>query len=186
MRKIAIITLILITVLVLFLIMKKNSIKIEPVANQGQSVISNMKISSSAFQNNDSIPSKYTCDGSDIIPPLNFSDIPAGTKSLTLIMDDPDAPSGTWDHWIVFNMSPDTKEIKEGIEPVGLHGLTSSKELLYGGPCPPDKEHRYFFKLYALDTVLNLSEGSTKREIESSMQGHIIEQAELMGKYNRK
>ncbi|OGI70681.1 hypothetical protein A3A09_01815 [Candidatus Nomurabacteria bacterium RIFCSPLOWO2_01_FULL_42_20] len=145
-----------------------------------------MKIESTAFQNNQSIPSLYTCDGANINPPLTFSDIPAGAKSLALIMDDPDAPMGTWDHWIIFNIPPETKEIKEGLVPEGVLGVTSFRKTGYGGPCPPDREHRYFFKLYALDTILNLPEGSSKKEVEVAMSGHIIAQAELVGKYNRK
>ncbi|KPJ54869.1 hypothetical protein AMJ47_02235 [Parcubacteria bacterium DG_72] len=144
-----------------------------------------MKIKSSVFENNQNIPSKYTCDGQDINPALEFSDIPENTKTLVLIMDDPDAPAGTWDHWIVFNIPTDTKEIAENEEPPGVHGKGTSNNLEYHGPCPPDREHRYFFKLYALDTELDLPEGSTKQEVEEAMQGHILDEAELIGLYKR-
>jgi Raf kinase inhibitor-like YbhB/YbcL family protein len=158
---------------------KQNSPQIEPELK------GNMKLTSAVFQNNQSIPSKYTCDGEDINPPLEISDVLQQAKSLVLIMDDPDAPSGTWDHWIVFNIPPDTKSIAEGKEPAGIHGKGTSGNLEYHGPCPPDREHRYFFKLYALDTDLNLAEGSTKKQVESAMQGHIIDQTQLIGLYTR-
>jgi len=182
MKKVLTILILLLAIIViaLFIISKK------PEVMKESSVLSNMKIESTAFQNNQSIPSLYTCDGANINPPLTFSDIPAGAKSLALIMDDPDAPMGTWDHWIIFNIPPETKEIKEGLVPEGVLGVTSFRKTGYGGPCPPDREHRYFFKLYALDTILNLPEGSSKKEVEVAMSGHIIAQAELVGKYNRK
>ena len=141
-----------------------------------------------AFENNGNIPSKYTCDGKNVSPPLIFSEISENAKSLVLIMDDPDAvkPAGkVWDHWIIFDIPKDTKEIPEGREPRGMHGKGTSGNLKYHGPCPPDEEHRYYFKLYALNTELNLSEGSAKSEIEKAMKGHIIEKSELTGKYKR-
>jgi len=144
-----------------------------------------MRITSPAFGHNQPIPPKYTCDGADIIPPLTFEEVTTGAKSLTLIMDDPDAPSGVWDHWIVFDLPADTKGVDEGREPDGTHGKCSSNTLTYGGPCPPDGQHRYFFKLYALDAVLGLKEGAKKKEVETAMQGHILEQAELIGLYSR-
>ncbi len=147
-----------------------------------------MKIISSVFQHNQSMNSKYTCDGPDINPPLEFQDIPKNTKSLVLIMDDPDAmkPAGkVWDHWIIFNIPPETKKISENKEPSGIHGIGTSNNLNYHGPCPPDAEHRYFFKLYALDKKLDLVEGTTKPEIESAMKNNIIDQAELIGLYKK-
>lgn len=144
-----------------------------------------MKLTSPAFANNASIPSEYTCDSSDVSPPLAISDVPKNAKSLALVMDDPDAPVGTWDHWIVFNIHASTKEIMKGKEPVGIPGKNSWGRTGYGGPCPPSGTHRYFFKLYALDTELALPQGSAKRDLERAMQGHIIEKAELIGAYKR-
>ena len=147
-----------------------------------------MKITSPAFENNGNIPSKYTCDGKNISPPLNISDVPEGAKSLVLIMDDPDAvlPAGkVWDHWVIWNISPFTKEIKEGEQPRGVRGRGTSNNLTYKGPCPPDRVHRYFFRLYALDSGLQLPEGSMKAEVETAMKGHILTKAELMGRYER-
>lgn len=145
----------------------------------------NMKITSPAFGHNQPIPPKYTCDGQDLIPPLVFEEVPTGTKSLTLIMDDPDAPRGTWDHWIVFDLPADAKGIEEGKEPTAQFGQTSSGDLKYGGPCPPGGQHRYAFKLYALDTPLGLPAGSSKKQVEAAMQGHVLDQAELIGLYSR-
>ncbi|MEM3154502.1 MAG: YbhB/YbcL family Raf kinase inhibitor-like protein [Candidatus Woesearchaeota archaeon] len=153
-----------------------------------------MKLSSSAFANNGKIPSKYTCDGENINPPLEFSNVPANAKSLVLIMDDPDIPGfvkqkfgiSVWDHWIVFNIPPNTKKIEENQEPQGIKGITTSKTLKYNGPCPPDKEHRYFFKLYALDKMLDLKEGATKEQVLEAIKGHVLAEAELMGRYQRK
>ena len=147
-----------------------------------------MELKSSGFENNGKIPSKYTCDGNNISPQLSISDVPKNAKSLVLIMDDPDAvkPAGrVWDHWIVFNIHPETNEITEAQEPQGVQGITSFGGLGYGGPCPPDSEHRYFFKLYALDTELDLNEGVTKGEVETAIQEHIIEKTELIGRYER-
>ena len=144
-----------------------------------------MKITSPAFENNGNIPSKYTCDGKNVSPPLIFSEISENAKSLVLISDDPDAPVGTWDHWIVFNIPPSTKEITKGTEPKGTAGKNSWGRTGYGGPCPPSGTHRYFFKLYALDTTLDLPAGSTKKQIEEAMQNNILVKAELIGLYKR-
>jgi Raf kinase inhibitor-like YbhB/YbcL family protein len=145
-----------------------------------------MKITSPAFQHTKEIPSEYTCDGSDTSPELNIGDVPEDTKSLVLINDDPDAPGRTWDHWIVFNMPSHVTKIEKGKEPEGVAGTNSWGRTGYGSPCPPSGTHRYFFKLYALDTYLDLEVGSTKVELESAMAGHIIDSAELMGTYKRK
>ncbi len=145
-----------------------------------------MKISSSAFQDNTLIPAKYTCDGQNFNPPLTFDNVPAGSKSLALIMDDPDAPNGTWVHWVVWNIDPKTVEIKEHSVPAGAHqGINDFKRNDYGGPCPPSGTHRYFFKLYALDTMLPLSQRTTKADLENAMHGHIVEKAETIGLYRR-
>ncbi len=155
---------------------------------------SNMKfqITSSAFKDGEMIPSKYTCDGENISPPLSWSEIPNGTKSLALINDDPDAPVGDWVHWIVFNIPHDVQELKEAASnkkllPKGtIEGLNDWNRVGYGGPCPPSGVHRYFFKLYALDNVLSLKEGATKRQLLDAMKGHILGTAQLIGKYQRK
>jgi hypothetical protein len=150
-----------------------------------------MKLTSSAFGHEDKIPSKYTCDGENINPPLNISDVPEGTRSLALIMEDPDVPThlrkdGMWDHWVVFNMPPDIREIRAGNEPRGIPGIGTNGKTGYFGPCPPDREHRYFFKLFALDAQINLPEKSTKSDVETAMEGLILDQAVLMGRYQRK
>lgn len=145
-----------------------------------------MKITSSAFAEGASIPSKYTCDGSDTIPPLLFEGIPERAVSLALVMDHPDAPMGTWDHWVMWNIPRDTAEVREGTAPRGEMGKNSWKKNAWGGPCPPDREHRYSFRLYALDTTLDLPSSTTKAQLEKAMQGHIVEQAQLMGRYDRK
>jgi hypothetical protein len=149
-----------------------------------------MKLTSPQFERNGRIPSKYTCEGEDINPPLMISDIPEGTKSLVLIMDDPDVPKhlredGIWDHWIKFNIPPTTTTIAEGEEPEGVSGQGTSGNLKYHGPCPPDREHRYFFKLYALDTELALPGGASKKDVEVAMQNHILGEAVLIGLYEK-
>ncbi|MFO7965856.1 MAG: YbhB/YbcL family Raf kinase inhibitor-like protein [Desulfobacterales bacterium] len=149
-----------------------------------------MKLTSSAFEHDGKIPSKYTCDGENISPPLSVEDVPAAAKSLALIMEDPDVPKnlkedGMWDHWVVFNIPAATRAIPEGEEPKGAAGLGTNGQPGYFGPCPPDREHRYFFKLFALDDDLDLPEKSTKAQLENAMSGHIIEKTELMGRYER-
>lgn len=144
-----------------------------------------LRITSPAFKHEGMIPSKYTCDGRDIIPPLRFEDLPKGAASLALVMDDPDCPSGTFDHWVVWNISAATASVEEGREPQGVQGRTSFGRMGYGGPCPPRGVHRYFFKLYALDSMMNLPVGARKKDLEQAMKGHMIEQAVLMGKYSR-
>lgn len=144
-----------------------------------------LQIESSAFTNKEKIPSKYTCEGEDLSPPLKFSGIPSKTKSLSLIVDDPDAPMGTFDHWIAWNLSPSTAELEEGAS-VPNEGTNGFGDDRYRGPCPPrGKPHRYFFKLYALDSTLTLKDGSTKAALLKAMEGHILEQAELVGTYQR-
>ena len=155
---------------------------------------SSMNISSIEFKNNEAIPSKFTCQGKNINPELEISGVPAEAKSLTLIMDDPDIPDfvkksmgiEVFDHWVAFNIPPQTAKINEGTEPGGTAGANSSGKNGYTGPCPPDREHRYFFKLYALDSMLDLPAGSNKQAVEKAMAGHIISQAELIGTYVKK
>jgi Raf kinase inhibitor-like YbhB/YbcL family protein len=144
-----------------------------------------MKLSSPDFSHNGKMPSYLTCDGADISPELHIADVPLNAKSLVLIMDDPDAPRGTWTHWVVFNIPPETRKISKGNEPEGIQGVTDFRSLGYGGPCPPSGQHRYFFKVYALSGTLPLKEGATKQQVLQAMQGKIIAQAELMGLYER-
>jgi len=148
--------------------------------------IGTMEISSLAFKVGEKIPDAYTCDGRNISPPLSIRDIPAETRSLAIIVDDPDAPSGDWVHWTAWNISPETKEIIEGATPKGAsEGATDFGKPGYGGPCPHSGMHRYFFKLYALDAELNLASNAAKKDIEGAMEGHIVAQTSLMGRYQR-
>ena len=142
-----------------------------------------MKLTSPAFAHQAIMPPKYTCQGKELSPPLTISNIPEGTISLALITDDPDAPMRTWNHWLIWNIKP-REEIKEDSAP-GTQGQNSWGRNDYGGPCPPRGSHRYFFKLYALDAQLDLAEGATKSELEKAMMGHILEQAELVGVYQK-
>lgn len=145
-----------------------------------------MRILSSVFKNNGNIPSKYSCDEQGINPPLSISNVPENAKSLALIVDDPDAPMGTFVHWVVFNMDPKITEIKENEQSkIGIFGKTSTGRLSYVASCPPSGTHRYFFKLYALDLILGLHEGSDKASVEKAMESHIIEKSELIGTYKR-
>lgn len=144
-----------------------------------------MIVRSPAFNHEETVPGKYTCDGEDISPPLAIDNIPAGTQSLVLIMDDPDAPGRVWDHWVVYNMPATTTRIGEGEAPEGVPGNNSWGRMGYGGPCPPDGEHRYLFKVYALNTTLTVHEGATKQDVLAALAGHILESATLMGRYKR-
>jgi len=145
-----------------------------------------MKIESPAFKNNEMIPSKYTCDGENINPPLKISGIPENALSLALIVDDPDATAKTWVHWTLWNIDSKTVEIPENSVPKGaVQGITDFRVPGYGGPCPPSGAHRYFFKLYALDITLNLESSATVGNIEEAMKGHILGSAELIGLYKR-
>jgi len=155
-----------------------------------------MSITSSAFNANQNIPSTYTCEGANISPPLSWSNVPDGTKSLVLIVDDPDAPDPAapkriWVHWVLYNIAPTAAYLTEGIDagalPKGtLEGFNDWNETGYGGPCPPIGRHRYFHKLYALDTILPDLHKPTKAQLEKAMQGHAIAQAELIGLYQKK
>ena len=150
-----------------------------------------MKLSSPAFSHGKKIPICYTCEGENISPPLHIEDVPHEAKSLALIMDDPDVPSwvredGVYDHWIIFNMLPSTEKIAEGKAPLASFGKNTSGSHDYVGPCPPDREHRYFFTLFALDITLKLPSGITKKELEKAMEGHILEKAQLIGLYEKR
>ena len=152
-------------------------------------------ISSAAFEAGGSIPGKYTCDGADTSPPLSWNDVPAGATSLVLIVDDPDAPDPaapkmTWVHWVLFNIPPSAAGLAEGVDSKDLppgteEGLNDWQRTGYGGPCPPIGRHRYFHKLYALDTVLSGLDAPTKAELEQAMEGYVLGQAELVGTYQR-
>ena len=149
-----------------------------------------MKLTSSAFTEGSMIPRKYTCDGEDVSPPLAWAEVPAGIKSLALICDDPDAPVGTWVHWVLFNLPPTLTGLPEGVPAEkspqgGVHGTNSWRRIGYGGPCPPGGTHRYFFKLYALDTQLNLGNNATAKDVQAAIKGHVLAEAQLMGRYKR-
>lgn len=145
-----------------------------------------LELTSTAFSQGASIPSEYTCDGADVSPPLAWSGAPEAVGSFALIMDDPDAPAGTWVHWVLYNLPAETNELPQGAPAdAGLQGQNSWSRTGYGGPCPPSGEHRYFFKLYALDAPLELADGATKDELLQAMDGHILAQGQLMGTYSR-
>ncbi len=142
-----------------------------------------MRLKSPEFEHNEMIPSKFTCDGIDVNPTLIIEDIPQEAKSLTLIVDDPDAPMGTWVHWVVFNIEVTTQIDEDSIP--GIQGMNDFRKLDYGGPCPPSGTHRYFFRLYALNSELALEEGIRKADLERAMEEHILAQTELIGLYSR-
>ena len=145
-----------------------------------------LTLSSPAFAYGETIPRRYTCDGEDLSPPLAWQNAPEGTQAWALIMDDPDAPMGTWVHWVLYDLPAETTTLPEGVRQAGIAGRNSWDRLGYGGPCPPPgKPHRYFFRLYALDAPLGLPPGATKAQVARAMQGHILAQAEWMGRYGR-
>lgn len=143
-----------------------------------------MKLSSTAFSEGGPIPRRYTCDGEDVSPPLAVEEIPAGARSLALVVEDPDAPRGTWDHWLALDL-PVLAAIPEGAEGLGVPGVSSWGRTGYGGPCPPSGRHRYVFTVYAVDTVLGLGEGASKGELRSAVEGHVLSVATLTGVYGR-
>ena len=143
-----------------------------------------LKITSTAFEEGNDIPSKYTCDGEDINPPLSVDDIPAGTKTLAIIVEDPDAPRGTFDHWAAWNIPPE-RLIEEG-RTSGVSGKNGADKMGYYGPCPPSGSHRYFFHVFALDTTLDIKEGSGKEALQDAMKNHILSSGTLMGRYKKK
>jgi Raf kinase inhibitor-like YbhB/YbcL family protein len=145
-----------------------------------------MKITSSAFQQGGNMPSKFSCDGANTSPSLQISDVPTEAKSLVLIVDDPDAPSGLFTHWAVWNISPQNTTIGEGTTPKGVQGTNDFGKSGYGGPCPPSGTHRYYFKVFALDRELDLPVGAKRSHLDSAIKGHVIAQGELMGRYSRK
>jgi len=163
-----------------------------PAAEKHRTITA-MQITSTAFSEGEPIPAKYTCDGKDISPPLKLAEVPETARSLVLIADDPDAPVGTWVHWVLFDLPPTTTELPEDLPksqyvPGGAkQGINDFKRLGYGGPCPPPgKPHRYFFRVYALDTLLQLQPGASRKEVDRAMEKHILAQGQLMGTYKRK
>jgi Raf kinase inhibitor-like YbhB/YbcL family protein len=145
-----------------------------------------IQVTSTAFNEGSTIPKKHTCDGQDISPQLSWSGVPEGTKSLALIVDDPDAPVGTFVHWVLYDIPADIRELPEGVQGVGVQGTNDFRRSGYNGPCPPrGPAHRYYFKVYALDTTLGLKAGARKADVEKAMQGHILAWGQLMGKYGR-
>jgi Raf kinase inhibitor-like YbhB/YbcL family protein len=164
----------------------------EIIPNKGGQTMA-IQITSGAFAEGAAIPAEHTCDGADASPPLKWSGVPAGAKSLALLCDDPDAPGKTWVHWVLYGLPPTVAELSEGVPktetlPNGAkQGLNDFTRVGYGGPCPPHgSPHRYFFKLYALDTQLSLSARATKQDVESAMKGHVLAQGQLMGTYQRR
>lgn len=149
-------------------------------------IMEQLTITSPAFRHGEAIPARFTCDGADSNPPLVIGKIPPKTRTLALIMDDPDAPVGTWVHWVVWNIPAQTREIPENGLPSGAFlGMNSWKRNNYGGPCPPSGSHRYYFRIYALDTLLQLTSSTKKSGLEHAMLGHILAKGELMGTYHR-
>jgi len=149
-------------------------------------------LSSNSFSNGGDIPKKFTCDGADVSPEFSWSGSPDGTRSFALVGDDPDAPAGTWTHWVLYDLPPNAVSLPEGVNKVdeipsgGRQGRNDFRKIGYGGPCPPPgKPHRYFFRLYALDQLLQLSPGADASQLEKAMLGHILATAEYMGKYRR-
>ena len=150
-----------------------------------------LKVTSTAFTEGQPIPKQYTCDGINISPPLEWSGVPKTAKTIAIICDDPDAPVGTWVHWVLYNLpadkiglienTPATETLPSG----GVQGTNDFKKIVYGGPCPPSGRHRYFFKVYALDAELSLKSGATKADVEKAMEGHLVSQGQLMGTYRR-
>ena len=155
-------------------------------------IMDTIKIKSAAFKHMQPIPPQYTCDGADISPPLSWSNVPPAAKSIALVADDPDAPAGTWVHWVAYGLPPAVDSLPENIPKIdtlsggGIQGRNDFHRMGWNGPCPPGGTHRYFFKVYALDTMLNLPAGKTKQEIEKAMKGHILAKGELAGTYTRK
>ena len=154
---------------------------------QEEKMQTTLTLKSSAFEEGQPIPKRYTCDGQNLSPPLFRKGIPEGTQSVALIVDDPDAPAGTWVHWVVWNIAPQFDEIPEGsVPPSALQGTNDFGNEVWGGPCPPPgPPHRYFFKLYAVDALLELQRGASKPLLEKAMEGHILAQTELIGLYGR-
>jgi len=162
-----------------------------PVSGQTEGIMGKIDVRSSAFSEGDRIPSDFTCDGADMSPPIEWSGVPAKAQSLAIIVDDLDAPAGNWTHWLVYDLSPDLVRLPAGISSGeklsvgGSQGRTDFGKIGYRGPCPPSGEHRYFFRIYALDATLRLKPGASRQELSQAMQGHVLAEGVLMGKYDR-
>ncbi len=168
----------------------KQEKQVQEQAEKGEAM--DIKVTSPAFEQGGMIPAKYTCDGDNVSPPLKWAPVPDGTESIALISDDPDAPMGTWVHWVMYNTPAGATELAENVPPDKVlpngarQGITDFRRIGYGGPCPPSGTHRYFFKIYALDAQLDLQAGASKDNLLKAMQGHILAQGQLMGRYKRK
>ena len=162
-----------------------------PISGQAEGALGKIDVRSSAFGEGDRIPSDFTCDGADMSPPIEWSGVPAKARSLAVIVEDPDAPAGNWTHWLVYDLPPDLTQLPAGISsgeklPVaGSQGRTDFGKTGYRGPCPPKGEHRYFFRVYALDAIFRLKPGVSRQELSQAMQGHVLAEGALMGKYDR-
>lgn len=162
-----------------------------PAAKKGTTIVNSIVVTSRAFKNMQPLPVTYACDGEDVSPPLAWSGVPSAAKSLVLIADDPDAPAGTWVHWVLYDLPASLDSLEENVPKTdtlangGRQGITDFRRIGYGGPCPPSGTHRYFFRLFALDVILGLPPGKTRRDIDRAMQGHIIASGELVGTYSR-
>lgn len=156
-----------------------------------QGDVAQIEITSTAFEDGGTIPQQYTCDGPDISPPLRWDAVPEGTQSIALIADDPDAPSGTFVHWVLYNLPADVRELSEDLPNEqtlangATQGINDFGKIGYGGPCPPSGTHRYFFKLYAFDTKTDLPPGESKSDLLGAMEGHVLGQGQIMGRYTR-
>jgi Raf kinase inhibitor-like YbhB/YbcL family protein len=145
-----------------------------------------LQVASPVFVEGGMLARRFTCDAENVSPPLTWSGTPSGTQSIVLIADDPDAPAGTWVHWVLYDLPSDTTSLPEGVKGIGVEGVNDFRKSGYGGPCPPrGTPHRYYFKVYALDTQLGLKPGASKRDVERTMQGHVLAEGILMGKYGR-
>ncbi|GAB4372986.1 MAG: YbhB/YbcL family Raf kinase inhibitor-like protein [Calditrichia bacterium] len=174
----------------LFACQQQEKAKQKEIKTEGETAMS-ITLTSPAFAEGGMIPAKYTCDGPDVSPPLNWENLPDGTKSIALICDDPDAPMGTWVHWVIFNIPPSEKSLPENVAKTerldngAIQGKNDFRRIGYGGPCPPGGTHRYYFKIYALRSMLDLKPGATKKELLEAMKGLVLGEGQLMGKYKR-
>jgi len=178
-------------VIIILLVMFSSFYGLAQIETKQGGGIMEIKITSTAFKDGEFIPKKYTCDGDNVSPPLEWSEVPKATQSFALICDDPDAPMGTWFHWVIFNIPASVHKLNENIslnkvlEDGAVQGNNDFRKTGYGGPCPPGGTHRYFFKIYALDKRIGLTPGTTKDELIKELEGHILAEGKLMGKYSR-